>query len=93
MMSRTQEALNLAAHSCDPFNQSSLSTPEDLVFDLFRLPHREDASIGKLISVLKSFGLREDDPRLRQTMDRIREIDSVMSTAGSMVSQEHGGSV
>lgn len=68
IMTKTAEGLSEAFE----FRKAS---PEDLVFDLFKLPQKDDASIGKLISVLKSFGLREDDPRLRPTMEKIREYD------------------
>ncbi|KAI1726768.1 glutaminase domain-containing protein [Ditylenchus destructor] len=70
IMSKTAEGL---AHSFD----RNKSSPEDLVYDLFKLPQRDEASIGKLISVLRSFGLREDDPRLRQMMEKIREFDAM----------------
>ncbi|KAL3123036.1 hypothetical protein niasHT_001236 [Heterodera trifolii] len=50
-------------------------SPEDVVFDLFKLPNRDEASIGKLISVLRAFGLQPDDPRLRGTMDKVREAE------------------
>ena len=43
-MSKTAEGL---AHSFD----RNKSSPEDLVYDLFKLPQRDEASIGKLISV------------------------------------------
>ncbi|KAK0395019.1 hypothetical protein QR680_001068 [Steinernema hermaphroditum] len=53
-----------------------LQTAEDLIFDLFKLPNRDEASIGKLLSVLKSFGLHEDDPRLRPMMDKVRAFEN-----------------
>lgn len=43
-MSETAEGL---AQSCDFHKTSS----EDLVYDLFKLPQREEASIGRLVSV------------------------------------------
>ncbi|CAD6195804.1 unnamed protein product [Caenorhabditis auriculariae] len=51
------------------------ASPADLIFDLFKHPNRDDANIGKLIKVLKSFGLREKDPRLREMMKRIKEFE------------------
>uniref|UniRef100_A0A914XA53 glutaminase n=1 Tax=Plectus sambesii TaxID=2011161 RepID=A0A914XA53_9BILA len=48
--------------------------PEDVIFDIFKTPGKEEACIGKLLSVLKSCGLRDDDPRLRPMMDKLREI-------------------
>uniref|UniRef100_A0A914UXU1 glutaminase n=1 Tax=Plectus sambesii TaxID=2011161 RepID=A0A914UXU1_9BILA len=55
-------------------SESKQQPPEDLIFELFRVPNTDEASIGKLISVLKSCGLREDDARLRPMMDKIKEI-------------------
>uniref|UniRef100_A0A7E4VR31 glutaminase n=1 Tax=Panagrellus redivivus TaxID=6233 RepID=A0A7E4VR31_PANRE len=71
IMSKTAEGLSKAY-------EYKTTSPEDLVFDLFKVQGKQDeASIGKLISVIRSFGLRDDDPRLRQTMDRIREYDQM----------------
>uniref|UniRef100_A0A7E4UNM0 glutaminase n=1 Tax=Panagrellus redivivus TaxID=6233 RepID=A0A7E4UNM0_PANRE len=50
-------------------------TPEDLIFDLFKIPNKNEASIGKLLSVLKSYGLQENDPRLAPMMERIWRIE------------------
>uniref|UniRef100_A0A914W1V8 glutaminase n=1 Tax=Plectus sambesii TaxID=2011161 RepID=A0A914W1V8_9BILA len=50
-------------------------SPEELIFELFKTPNKEEACIGKLISLLKSYGLREDDPRLKPMMDKIKEIE------------------
>lgn len=44
IMTKTAEGLSEAFE----FRKAS---PEDLVFDLFKLPQKDDASIGKLISV------------------------------------------
>uniref|UniRef100_A0A914X5I7 glutaminase n=1 Tax=Plectus sambesii TaxID=2011161 RepID=A0A914X5I7_9BILA len=49
-------------------------TPHDVIFDIFKTPDKEEACIGKLLSVLKNCGLRDDDPRLRPMMDKLREI-------------------
>uniref|UniRef100_A0AC34GTL5 Glutaminase n=1 Tax=Panagrolaimus sp. ES5 TaxID=591445 RepID=A0AC34GTL5_9BILA len=50
-------------------------TPEDLIFDLFKIPNKNEASIGKLLSVLRTYGLQDTDPRLRPMIDRIRKIE------------------
>ncbi|KAH7708982.1 Glutaminase [Aphelenchoides avenae] len=50
-------------------------SPEDLIFNLFKIPNKEEASIGKLIMVLKNYGLQESDPRLLPMMHRIKEIE------------------
>uniref|UniRef100_A0A914W3A5 glutaminase n=1 Tax=Plectus sambesii TaxID=2011161 RepID=A0A914W3A5_9BILA len=52
-------------------------SPEAVIFELFKTPDKEEACIGKLISLLKSFGLREDDPRLKSMMDKIKELEEV----------------
>uniref|UniRef100_A0AC34QCD3 Glutaminase n=1 Tax=Panagrolaimus sp. JU765 TaxID=591449 RepID=A0AC34QCD3_9BILA len=49
--------------------------PEDLIYNLFKLPNKEEASIGKLLTLLKNFGLQESDPRLKPMMEKIREIE------------------
>uniref|UniRef100_A0A0K0FCQ0 glutaminase n=1 Tax=Strongyloides venezuelensis TaxID=75913 RepID=A0A0K0FCQ0_STRVS len=64
IMNETMEGLN---HSYE-FKKSS---QEDLIFELFRIRSTEEASIGKLISVLKSFGIRDDDPRMKQTIEKM----------------------
>uniref|UniRef100_A0AC34FE18 Glutaminase n=1 Tax=Panagrolaimus sp. ES5 TaxID=591445 RepID=A0AC34FE18_9BILA len=51
--------------------------PEDLIYNSFKLPNKEEASIGKLLSLLKNFGLQENDPRLKPMMEKIREIEKV----------------
>ncbi|KAE9555747.1 hypothetical protein FO519_000961 [Halicephalobus sp. NKZ332] len=52
-------------------------TPEDLIFDLFKIPNKNEASIGKLLTVLKSYGLQESDPRLKPMMDKIWKIEQM----------------
>uniref|UniRef100_A0A914EJH3 glutaminase n=2 Tax=Acrobeloides nanus TaxID=290746 RepID=A0A914EJH3_9BILA len=70
-MSKTVEGLSHAY-------EYRKTSPEDLVYDLFKVPGgKDEASIGKLISVLRSFGLRDDDPRLKQTMEKIKEFDQL----------------
>ncbi|CEF59993.1 No extended memory [Strongyloides ratti] len=64
IMNETMEGLN---HSYE-FKKSS---QEDLIFELFRIPSTEEASMGRLISVLKSFGIRDDDPRMKQTIEKM----------------------
>ncbi|CAJ0959744.1 unnamed protein product, partial [Mesorhabditis belari] len=75
IMSKTVEGLNHAY-------ELRTSDPEDLIFDLFQVNQKggpdgleERASISKLIKVLRSFGLRETDPRLRTMMERIRHYE------------------
>uniref|UniRef100_A0A914W569 glutaminase n=1 Tax=Plectus sambesii TaxID=2011161 RepID=A0A914W569_9BILA len=57
-------------------NAVDRDTPEELIFRLFKVPNNDDqACVGKLLSVLKSFGLREDDPRLQPMMEKVRGIE------------------
>jgi len=79
MMSKTADNL---AHSFEFHPQQP--TPEEMVFDLFKLPNQQEASIGKLITVLRSFGLREDDARLRVMMERVRELDMAQTEDGDV---------
>ncbi|CAJ0587042.1 unnamed protein product, partial [Mesorhabditis spiculigera] len=74
-MGKTVEGLNQAYELRN-------SDPEDLIFDLFQVNQKggpvgpeELASISKLIKVLRSFGLRESDPRLKVMMERIRHYE------------------
>ncbi|KHJ75875.1 hypothetical protein OESDEN_24508 [Oesophagostomum dentatum] len=67
-MSKTVEGLNHAYELRD-------SSPEDLIFDLFKMPNKDEASISKLIKVLKSFGLRDSDPRLRHMMEKMKSFE------------------
>ncbi|KAI6176120.1 No extended memory [Aphelenchoides bicaudatus] len=50
-------------------------SPEDLIFNMFKIPNKNEASIGKLIMVLKNYGLQENDPRLLPMMKHIWEIE------------------
>ena len=52
-------------------------TPEELIFELFKIPNKNEASIGKLLTVLKSYGLQESDPRLKPMMDKIWKIEQM----------------
>uniref|UniRef100_A0A914BYA5 glutaminase n=1 Tax=Acrobeloides nanus TaxID=290746 RepID=A0A914BYA5_9BILA len=50
-------------------------SPEDLIYELFKIPNKNEASVGKLLSVLKSYGLQDNDPRLRPMMERIKKLE------------------
>ncbi|PAV80317.1 hypothetical protein WR25_21636 [Diploscapter pachys] len=72
------------------YEMSSERSPADLIFELFKLPNREEASISRLIKVLKSFGLREKDPRLRAMMAKIKffeESDDEQSSNSNELSR------
>ncbi|PAV80316.1 hypothetical protein WR25_21635 [Diploscapter pachys] len=70
IMSRTESGLNQS------FSLRS-SHPENVIFELFKVPNtnKEVASLTKLLKVLRSFGIRENDPRLRVMMEKIRNIE------------------
>ncbi|CAK5082676.1 unnamed protein product [Meloidogyne enterolobii] len=51
-------------------------SPEDLIHNLFRVPNKSDAYIGKLIIVLKNHGLQKNDPRFAPMMRKISEIEN-----------------
>ncbi|KAI6234670.1 Glutaminase [Aphelenchoides fujianensis] len=72
--------LGEAMDSLQPSFEFRNDTPEDVVYDLFKIPNsEEEASIGKLLAVLKSLGLREQDPRLAPMMAKISEFEAKMS--------------
>ena len=64
IMSETAEHLN-------PSFDGTKESAEDVVYDLFKVPHKDEASIGRLLSVLKSMGLQENDPRLIGTIQKV----------------------
>lgn len=63
------------------FHRGDSRGPEEIIYDLFKIPNREEASIGKLLMVLKSYGLHQSDPRLRSMMERVREIETKSEAA------------
>ncbi|VDK78901.1 unnamed protein product [Litomosoides sigmodontis] len=68
--------LNDTAKGLKHVYQLSHPSQEDLTYDLFKCSKKPDeASLGKLLSVLRSFGIREDDPRLKHTIEKMREYE------------------
>uniref|UniRef100_A0A915PXD8 glutaminase n=1 Tax=Setaria digitata TaxID=48799 RepID=A0A915PXD8_9BILA len=68
--------LNDTAKGLKHVLQFSHPSQEDLTYDLFKCTKKTgEASLGKLLSVLRSFGIREDDPRLKQTIDKMHEYE------------------
>ncbi|KAM3719809.1 putative glutaminase [Dirofilaria immitis] len=68
--------LNDTAKGLKHVYQLSHPSQEDLTYDLFKCSKKpEEASLGKLLSVLRSFGIREDDPRLKHTIEKMREYE------------------
>ncbi|TKR63083.1 hypothetical protein L596_026960 [Steinernema carpocapsae] len=70
LMSKTAEGIDQAIDMHNP----SLS---DLIYNLFKVPGKDEASVAKLIVVLRSFGIHEDDPRLAEVMDKIRHFEKL----------------
>ncbi|KAL6735432.1 hypothetical protein ANCDUO_15749 [Ancylostoma duodenale] len=70
-VSKAMEGLKTAHEMFHP------ASPADLIFELFKVPNKEYASVTKLLKVLKSFGLREKDPRLKEMMERIQRIEDL----------------
>ncbi|EYB84510.1 hypothetical protein Y032_0315g2275 [Ancylostoma ceylanicum] len=58
-----------------PYGEETLKGQEDTIFELFKIPGKNEASIGRLLTVLKSFGLRTDDPRLKPMMRKLKQIE------------------
>ncbi|CAD5218157.1 unnamed protein product [Bursaphelenchus okinawaensis] len=82
ILDRKRSVARIMSQTADGLNQSfefKKCAPEDVVYDLFKVPGKDEASIGRLVSVLKSLGLREDDPRLIPTMEKIKEYDHNMN--------------
>ncbi|VDM27520.1 unnamed protein product [Toxocara canis] len=76
-VSSVARILNDTANGLKRFYQLSHPTQEDLTYELFKCRKRDnEASMGKLLSVLRSFGIREDDPRLKQAIEKMREFES-----------------
>jgi len=50
-------------------------SPEEIIYELFRISNKEEAAMGKLIAVLKSYGIQDNDPRLKKMMELISEIE------------------
>lgn len=65
---KTKEGLS------NPFARNEQSA-EELIYNLFKIPNKTDASIGKLLMVLKNYGLQEQDPRLLPMMRKIRKLE------------------
>ncbi|CAJ0608162.1 unnamed protein product [Cylicocyclus nassatus] len=59
----------------NPYEKEATKGQEDAIFELFKIPGKNEASIGRLLTVLKSFGLRVDDPRLKPMMRRLKQIE------------------
>uniref|UniRef100_A0A914L4A4 glutaminase n=1 Tax=Meloidogyne incognita TaxID=6306 RepID=A0A914L4A4_MELIC len=57
------------------------NSPEDLVFDLFKIPHRDEAHVGRLLYTLRGFGLTSDDQRLAPMLEKMRQCLDIENNA------------
>uniref|UniRef100_A0A914YTF0 glutaminase n=2 Tax=Panagrolaimus superbus TaxID=310955 RepID=A0A914YTF0_9BILA len=48
---------------------------EEMIYNIFKLQNRDEANIGKLIALLRSYGLLESDPRLKPMIRKILKIE------------------
>jgi len=58
---------------------------EELIFNIFKIPNKEEANIGKLLSLLKTYGLQDSDPRLKPMMMKIQQIEEEHERKGQDV--------
>ncbi|CAI5442421.1 unnamed protein product [Caenorhabditis angaria] len=72
----------------NPYDRDETEQSEDMVFELFKIPNKNEASIGKLLSVLRSFGFRDDDPRLVPMMEKVREFEQIAEEKCSEASDQ-----
>ncbi|KAI6170683.1 No extended memory [Aphelenchoides bicaudatus] len=78
ILNRPDSIANILRDTVDGLsNEFSRSdkTPEELIFELFRISNKDEAAVGKLIAVLKSYGIHDNDPRLRKMMELIWDIE------------------
>ncbi|KAI1726748.1 glutaminase domain-containing protein [Ditylenchus destructor] len=79
ILNRKASICNILQQTADglgsAFHRGGDKSPEDLIFELFKIPNKNEASIGKLLMVLKSYGLHKNDPRLQPMMEKIYEIE------------------
>ncbi|PIC44135.1 hypothetical protein B9Z55_004607 [Caenorhabditis nigoni] len=61
----------------NPYERDESEGSEDMIFELFKIPNKNEASIGKLLTVLRQLGLRDDDPRLVPMMEKIRDFEKI----------------
>ncbi|KAH7728569.1 glutaminase DH11.1 [Aphelenchoides avenae] len=59
------------------------------IYEEFKLPDRDKASIGRLLSELNTRGLRKEDPRLRAMISRLRQLDDEFYHGGSESDRQH----
>uniref|UniRef100_A0A0K0D082 EF-hand_14 domain-containing protein n=1 Tax=Angiostrongylus cantonensis TaxID=6313 RepID=A0A0K0D082_ANGCA len=59
----------------NPYEKEFNKGKEDAIFEMFKIPGKNQASIGRLLTILKSLGLRMDDPRLKSMMRHLKEIE------------------
>ncbi|KAH7700457.1 glutaminase kidney isoform [Aphelenchoides avenae] len=78
ILNRNASMCHILQHTAESLSNAFVrdqKSPEDLIFELFKIPNKNEASIGKLLMVLKSYGLHKNDPRLRPMMEKIWRIE------------------
>ncbi|KAI6181246.1 Inosine-5'-monophosphate dehydrogenase [Aphelenchoides besseyi] len=65
------QVMSQAMDNLQPSFEQRSDTPEDIT-------NSDEASIGKLLLILKSLGLRDNDPRLQPMMEKICEYETRM---------------
>uniref|UniRef100_A0A7E4W0G2 glutaminase n=1 Tax=Panagrellus redivivus TaxID=6233 RepID=A0A7E4W0G2_PANRE len=68
-------SFNRAIDELDRYVEKREVAAEELIYNIFKIPLKDEANIGKLISLLKSYGLQENDPRLQPMMKLVYEIE------------------
>uniref|UniRef100_A0AC34GQ72 Glutaminase n=1 Tax=Panagrolaimus sp. ES5 TaxID=591445 RepID=A0AC34GQ72_9BILA len=48
---------------------------EEMIYNIFKIQNKDEANIGKLIALLRSYGLLESDPRLKPMIRKILKIE------------------
>ncbi|GMS82225.1 hypothetical protein PENTCL1PPCAC_4400 [Pristionchus entomophagus] len=88
MMHQTVEALNHAFELRDSTPEVGIEHQEFLfqehIYQLFQTGE-EEANISKLIKVLRSFGLRETDPRFATMLEKMKEFEDEDDDARNLV--------
>ena len=57
---------------------------EDVLFQIFQEPDSDSISVNKFLSALAATGIRKNDPRLKETMEKLRSIAREKQKVGSI---------
>lgn len=91
---RNMKQSTTTIQTCLPHSEAFVgdrqNSPEDLVFDLFTIPHRDEAHVGRLLSTLRGFGLLSDDQRLAPMLEKMRQCLDIESTEAAITTTVDG---